>query len=216
MKYLDWYLNIASATIYAWIPLFVVIWFFFKLLKKVSSEKTGYIICGFLGLVILLTLPSYDRYSFQSNTKSLYKNKPYFLLVDYARYSALVEPITLINTPIGFFHYISPIGDPTISYDFNRSSNTFVSNIHNFNKENDFRLITTNCDKRMLEVSKAIEDVYKIIDKRKMVFNEEEIFCKTDYNKEKDIWYCIFNKVKNINKEKFTSQEEQELIEECS
>jgi hypothetical protein len=61
-----------------------------------------------LALVAIMTVPSVPRYRFESDGLAKIESSPWIRVVDKAKWGSLTEPLTLLSTPIGFFHLAMP------------------------------------------------------------------------------------------------------------
>lgn len=206
MEWIKSYLIFTSNNIYGFIPILVVVFLIFFILKLIFKNFPNPFIFVFISFIILIfTLPSVPRYIFETEILSEYENASEFKLVNSTRWGAFTEPITLIKTPIGFFHFVNPVSQIPIGYDKNRSRNEFLSQIHRYNEEPIYEIVDVECSDKLISYSRSFDGIYRSISfNEKMLENEYKIYCETNYEKEAKTFFCkanILMKMDNITEE---------------
>ena len=212
----DWYIQFASSNIYAWLPILVVVYVISAGLKKIFNKSPNPSIFLMLTFVIgIFTVPSIPRYLFESEILSQYKDSGEFKLVNKANWGALIEPITLIKTPIGFFHFVSPISQPILGYDKDRARNEFRSHIYRYDEEPVYQIVDADCSDNTITISEPVDGVFRYITwDEEMVGYQKRTYCETDYEAQVEIFYCKFNIVSKISN--VSEQEVAQANTECT
>ena len=213
---LEWYVKLASQTTYAWLPLLAAVYLIFFGLKKIFNRMPDPLMFVMLAFFIgIFTIPSIPRYLFENETLSQYRDAGEFKLVDKANWGALIEPITLIKTPIGFFHFVSPISQPILGYDKDRARNEFRSHIYRYDEEPVYQIIDADCSDNTISISEPVDGDFRyIIWDEEMVDHQKRTYCETDYEAQVEIFYCKFNIVSKISN--VSEQEVAQANTECT
>jgi energy-coupling factor transporter transmembrane protein EcfT len=202
MDWLNWYITFASQNIYGFIPILGLIYALFFLLKKVFKKLPNpvyFVVLTFI--VCIFTIPSIPRYTFENGVISKYKNAGEYKLVDSANWGAIVEPITLINTPIGFFHFVSPSSLSFLGDVKSNKEKGYRSQIYRYNEPVITQIIDANCANMKISISEPRENVFKYISfNESMNANEQKIYCKTDYSPQIKMFRCKYKTLSKMSK----------------
>ena len=200
MSWLNWYLNFAATNIYGFIPILALIYGIFFLLKmffnRLPHPGIFVVIAFFLSLFII---PSIPRYTFERDIISKYKDSSEYKLVETANWGALIEPITLLKTPVGFFHFVSPdlISSGIYTQD---NQGRFFSQIHRYDEPPVTQMVEAECSDLTISISEPRDGVYKyIFFNEQMTEYQKRIFCETDYSPQIEIYKCKFKILRQIN-----------------
>ena len=202
MDYLNWYLNFAANNIYGFIPIIGTIYGFFFILKKVFKKLPNPLIfAGLSFFICIFTIPSIPRYNFENNVLLKYKNAGEFKLVNSSKWGALVEPVTLFKTPIGFFHYVSPVTHSSWKNFNENEEREFRSHIYRYSEPTRTQIINVHCSDMLISISEPIGGVYKyLVFNEKMNDNQKKIYCKTNFQNETNIFICKYRILSKITK----------------
>ena len=205
MYWIDWYLAFTANSIYGVFPVVIISYFFFYILKKILRVMPEpYIFVGLIFFIYILTVPSYPRYKFEKDTIAQFDYQSEFKLVNKYKLGAFVEPLTLVNAPIGFFHFVSPVSQYSrgvLGYSRARDRNEFTSLIYNYGENPITQIIDADCSDKTISISEPVDKVfrYKVFNEA-MNDNEKKIYCETDFSPQMKIFYCKFNILKDVKK----------------
>ena len=215
MSWLNWYLSFAAENIYGFIPILAVVYAMFFLLRKLFKKlpHPG-IFVGISFFICLFTIPSMPRYTFENDILSKYKNAGEYKLVNSANWGALVEPITLIKTPIGFFHFVSPIQHSSWKNFQEKEVREYRSQIHRYSEPTISQLIDADCSDNTISISEPREGVFKYISfNDNMSKNQKKIYCETDYSFQVKMYQCKYRILSKLSK--VSEKEVMEANEQC-
>ncbi|MEG9861212.1 MAG: hypothetical protein V6Z81_01705 [Parvularculales bacterium] len=118
MDWLIWHINFAAHNILGFMPIVAIVYgLFFVLRRKFSKLPDPFIFGALTFLMCLFTILSIPKYIFEYKIVSMYKHLGKYKLGNEARWGNLSEPLTLFSTPIGLFHFISPIPEVVVGYE---------------------------------------------------------------------------------------------------
>lgn len=206
MNWVNWYLNFAAENIYGFLPIMIVVYFVFVLLRKIFSNlpHPG-VFVGLAFFIALFTIPSMPRFNFEKEILSKYSSAGEFKLVNKAGWGALHEPITLINTPTGFFHYVMPVA-PAVFGSFDKNmEREFRSKIHRFDEPEISQIVNVNCPYNSISKSEPQDGIFRYTHfNEQMNDSERKIYCETDYEPEVRMFQCkykILSKLSDVTEE---------------
>jgi len=192
MSWLLLYLDLASESIFLFLPIAAVIYgVFFLLRKRFNKLPHPGVFAAISFVVYLLSIASVPRYTFEHEVTASFENTASeFKLVNTAKWGAIVEPITLIITPIGFFHFVSPIALSETWDNFQRKKiRSYRSEIHRFSEKPIRKWVNVNCSENLI-YSGAFK---QFSPDEKMSDHEKRIYCETDYSEQIKIFQCKYN-----------------------
>ena len=152
-----------------------------------------------LWFILIFTLPVYPRYQFHKVMLEELKNiPPYARIIDKSYFTDILEPITFFKDFIGSVYIVSPSIDTGFSGEFK-------SFLYRFKESPVQTLITTDCRNKTKTESHPKDGVwvYKKTDEQ-MNDLDVEVFCKTDWSKEREIIHTEL--IKNRDKQKIQNQ----------
>ncbi len=202
MNWFGWYLNFAAGNIFGFIPILAGVYAGFFLLRKLFTRLPDpAVFVGVSFFICLVTVPSIPRYIFEEEILSKYKNAGEFKLVNSANWGAIVEPITLVKTPIGFFHFVSPISPYSTWENFKKKEvREYRSQIYRYSEPSITQLVDVDCSNNTISVSEPIEGVFKYVTfNENMSELETRIYCNTDYSSQVKIFQCKLNILNGIS-----------------
>lgn len=213
MSWIDWYLSFAAENIYGFIPILAVVYAVFFLLRKLFKKLPHpgvFVALSFF--ICLFTVPSIPRYTFENDILSKYENAGEFKLVNWANWGAIVEPITLIKTPIGFFHFVSPISHSSWEDFQEKAVKEYRSQIHRYGEATISQLIDADCSDNTISISEPREGVFKYISfNENMSEIQKKIYCETDYLPQVEMYQCkykILSKLSNVSEKEVVDANE--------
>jgi hypothetical protein len=173
-----------TETIYGAFLLCLAIYWVASLVKKLFKAAPRPSVVAVLAFVVLAaTLPSIPRYQFQAQGLKMAEEHPEYKLAWTARYGDIVEPLTLINTPIGFFKFVSP--DP-LTYQRGKDGN-FHTVILRYREDRHEMIVDANCeDKTMFTSEPDSSGVFRYTTEKSMKMSKQdiEIYCDADYSEQ--------------------------------
>ena len=106
----------------------------------------------------------------------------------------------LVHNPNNeYFHYVNPMGEPITGYQYKRKINTFSSHIIDYGKERKFQIVEASCEDKKITISEPFENVFKtVVFNKFMTPREIKIYCDTDFTPQREIYYCKYKKLKDL------------------
>ena len=204
MHWIDLYMNFTAGSIYGVFPVLIISYLIFYILRKIFRIfPEPFIFVGLIFFVYIFTAPSYPRYKFEKNIIAKFNHQSEFKLVNDAKWGAFIEPLTLIKTPRGFFHFVSPAtpGGGNSRYIKNGKANSFYSEIYRYEETPITQIVDADCSDKMITISEPVDGVYRTkVFNQKMNDNEEKIYCATDFTPQMQIFYCKFRMLTDVKK----------------
>lgn len=154
--------------------------------KHIKKFPAPPIITALAFFLFLFTLPSYPRYKFESETLAQFEEREHFKLVNTAKWGDLIEPMTWLKTPIGFFHFVSP--DPSAYHP--ETGGSFKSIILRYEEAPIQELVDADCENKEISIYEPDEEgVLRYTDRfgDEMTEKEIDIYCENDFTKEADL-----------------------------
>jgi energy-coupling factor transporter transmembrane protein EcfT len=191
MDFLNWYISFTSRSLYGFLPILAVVYAVFfvlrKAFKKLPDPGVFVALAFFIGIA---TIPSIPRYTFEKEVLSYYKNLDEFKLVDSAKWGALVEPLTLIKTPTGFFHFVGPLDFYPFVFGLN-NQRQFLSMIHRYEEPTVSQVVHADCSDMTYWLAEPGQSIVKEQSSYEKMNNNQKIsFCETDYARQVKISNC--------------------------
>ena len=197
MELLNKYLELGSQSFFWYLPLFLIFYVFFLLLKKLGMNIfSPYKATIFISIIAALTLPTIPKYNFANEVNKTFKDASEFRLVNSSSAVSLAEPLALIKSPATFFLYVSPLQPPQSSgYSFGSDNNSFIVIEYKYKELPTQEIIDADCTNTIISISKPVDGTFKYIDERPMFPQEKATFCINDYTYENDIAFCKVRKM---------------------
>lgn len=181
MALLEWFF---TETIYGifllCLPVYGAAWVVKKFFKAAPHPGS---ITFLAGLALLMTVPSFPRYQFQTKGLQMAQDHPEYKLVSKAGYGDFLEPLTLINTPIGFFQFVSP--DP-LSYR-EGEDNQFHEVILRYKEDRQEKIVHAYCKDKTVEISEPdSKGMFRHTTDKPKEMNkwQEKDYCQTNYSEQ--------------------------------
>lgn len=162
------------------LPIYGIAWLARRTFKSAPNPPLVAVIT--FGL-LAMTLPSIPRYQFEAQGLKMVQEHPEYKLAWTARYGDFLEPLTLINAPIGFFKLVSP--DP-LSYRRGEDG-AFHTVILRYKEDRRELIVHAGCsDKTMLLSEPDNSGVFRYRTEKATEMSKEdiEIYCLTDYSEQ--------------------------------
>ena len=98
MNWINWYINFTAESIYGMIPILLLVYVSFFLLRKVFTKLPDPAVFTVLSFFIgIATIPSIPSYIFEKEILERYKYASHYKLIHSVKHSVLTEPLTLFN-----------------------------------------------------------------------------------------------------------------------
>ncbi|MBL8054449.1 MAG: hypothetical protein JNK03_13825 [Nitrospira sp.] len=162
------------------LPIYGMAWVIKKGFKAAPDPS---VISVLAGIVLAVTVPSIPRYQFQAEGLRMAQEHPEYKLAWTFRYGDILEPLTLINTPIGFFKFVNP--DP-LTYKAGEGGD-FHTVILRYKEDRQQMIVHALCENKTMSISKPDSSgVYRHTTEREseMSDQDKEIYCHTDYSEQ--------------------------------
>jgi hypothetical protein len=109
MNMLAWFVQTVLFSVYGIVGSAALLYWVLGLTKRWATwiPDPTYVVVP-LALVAIVTVPSIPRYRFESESLATIDASPWIRVVDKTKWGSLTEPLTLLRTPVGFFHLFMP------------------------------------------------------------------------------------------------------------
>lgn len=155
-----------------------------RAVKKVfKAAPDPSVITVLAGVVLFLTMPSIPRYQFQAEGLRMAQEHPEYKLAWTFRYGDILEPLTLVNAPIGFFKFVNP--DP-LTYQPGEGGE-FHAVVLRYKEDRQQMIVHASCQDKTMSISRPDSSgVYRYTTEGEVEMSEQdiEIYCHTDYSEQ--------------------------------